>query len=90
MLLTTEQALWLPTSGFLFVCLFEDGYGELIVLEKARVKVGGTSRRFLSESMLWEEGLALDLAFGWTPDLIITGQRCNFSIKQSLSLAKAH
>jgi hypothetical protein len=32
--------------------------------------------------MLWGEGLALELAFGWTPDLIITGQRCNFSIKQ--------
>lgn len=70
-----EQALQLPTSGF---HLFEVTYQELIVLEKARVKVAGTGRRLLSECLLWGEGLALGLAFGWTPDLLITGQRCDF------------
>lgn len=48
------------------------------MLEKARVKVAGTGRRLLSECLLWGEGLALGLAFGWTPDLLITGQRCDF------------
>lgn len=56
MLLTTEWALQVPTFGFLFVFLFEDGNQELIVLEKARVKVAGTGRHFPSECMLWGRG----------------------------------
>lgn len=80
-LLSTLSSFLLLT----FICLFEVTYQELIVLEKARVKVAGTDRRLLSECVLWGEGLALGLAFGWTPDLILTGQRCDFSIKQSLS-----
>lgn len=48
------------------------------MLEKARVKVAGTDRHLLSECLLWGEGLALGLAFGWTPHLLITGQRCDF------------
>lgn len=44
MLLTIEQFLQLAIPGFLFLCFFEDSYQELIVLEKARVKVAGMGR----------------------------------------------
>lgn len=52
------------------------------MLEEGRVKEAETGSHFLSEYMLWGEGQALELVFGWNVDLLLAGQRCNFSTKQ--------
>lgn len=54
------------------------------------MKVAGTGSHFLSECTLWGEGGWHGASIGCNSDLSLTGQRSNFSIKQSLSLAKAH